>query len=518
MRQRSIVTWLARVLAGSLLVHAGSVTAETYFLPSSAWSAGANGAKYRTDVWLMNPGTAFVTVTAMFFDQVNYGTRQSPEIRIDGRTQAAFESVHDSMFSWPVPFGAYGPMRFDSTGPLVIAASVTNVNACGKEAVSGQWLPALEASEALLRGVIGQLAVSALPSSGYRTNLVVMNPGFRPATATVRVRSGGGAILATGTVGPLSGGSYGGGFAQVALDGFAGMAGRTETNLWVEFTSDQPVFAYGTVIHNVSGDPFAVMASPDVPPPGPNEISFLLPGDVPLVMVRIPAGTFQMGSPPTERRPLNQKELLHTVRLTSDYFVGKYEVTQRQWRAVMGSNPSDFEDCPGDCPVDSVSWEDVRRPGGFLAKLNELLGTTKFRLPTEAEWERAARGGNQMRFSFGDALDGLDKGCSANAAAIPYVWWCGSGAYRPLPVGTKLPNPYGLFDVHGNLWEWVEDWFGSYTAAEQTDPTGPTKGTDRALRGGGYYYDLIDLRSASRRPYPPNFAPPIIGFRLAMSP
>ena len=518
MSQRSIVTWLARVLAGSLLVHAVSVTAETYFLPSSAWSAGANGAQYRTDVWLLNPGTDFVTVTATFFDQVNYGTRQSPSIRIDGRTQAAFESVHDSMFSWPVPFGTYGPIRFDSTGPLVITASVTNVNACGSDGVSGQWLPALEASEALRSGVIGQLAVSARPSSGYRTNLVVMNPGIRQATATVRVRSGGGAILATGTVGPLGSESYGGGFSQVALDGFEGMAGRTETNLWVEFTSDQPVFAYGTVIHNVSGDPFAVMASPDVPPPGPNEISFLLPGDVPLVMVRIPAGTFQMGSPLTERRPPNQKELLHTVRLTSDYYVGKYELTQRQWRAVMGSDPSDDPDCPGDCPVDGVSWEDIRRPGGFLAKLNQLLGTTKFRLPTEAEWERAARGGNQMRFSFGDALDGPDEGYGANDAAAPYVWWGGSGPWSRMPVGTKLPNPYGLHDVHGNLWEWVEDWYGSYAAGEQTDPTGPTSGLDKTIRGGSYNYDLIYLRSASRRSYPMNFAPPTIGFRLAMSP
>ena len=123
-----------------------------------------------------------------------------------------------------------------------------------------------------------------------------------------------------------------------------------------------------------------------------------------------------------------------------------------------------------------------------------------------------------MRFSFGDALDSSDEACFPNEAAIPYVWWCGSGAYRSLPVGTKLPNPYGLYDVHGNVAEWVEDWYGSYPATEQTDPTGPKSGTDRALRGGDYRYDLISLRSASRRPYPPNFAPSTIGFRLAMSP
>ena len=104
-----------------------------------------------------------------------------------------------------------------------------------------------------------------------------------------------------------------------------------------------------------------------------------------------------------------------------------------------------------------MSWNDIRRAYGFIAKLNQLLGTTKFRLPTEAEWERAARAGTQTRFSFGDALDG-DDNCGANAAATPYVWWCGNAAGRTHEVGTKGANPYGLFDMHGNVWEWVEDW------------------------------------------------------------
>jgi hypothetical protein len=129
--------------------------------------------------------------------------------------------------------------------------------------VSGQWLPAIAVSQALGAGVIGQLAVSSSSSSGYRTNLVFVNPGSAAATATIKVRQGGGALLSTGTIGPLPAN----GFSQVALDSgvFPGVAGTTDTNLWLEFTSSQPVLAYATMINNVSGDPFAVVASLDNP-------------------------------------------------------------------------------------------------------------------------------------------------------------------------------------------------------------------------------------------------------------
>lgn len=512
MRRESFVTWMAGALAAGLTWWAGPATGETYFLPSSAWGSGANGAVYRTNVWLLNPGEDFVTVKARFEDVETHSSFDSREIRIGGRTQAIFENVHDSMLArfppgHPPPIVTYGPIRFDSTGPLIVTASVVNVNACGSGAAAGQVLPALEMSEALLAGVIGQLAVSADPSSGYRTNLVLVNPGHLPATATIRVRSGGGALLASAEIG-LYGIQFG--FNQIALGSLPGMAGVTDTDLWLEFSSDQPVIAYATVIHNVSGDPFAVMATPDPAPLGPNEIAFLLPGEVPLIMVKIPAGTFQMGSPPGEPGRVNSYELLHPVTLTSDYWIGKYEVTRAQWRAVMGSDPSELE-CPGDCPVDSVSWEDIRGPDGFLSKLNALLGTTKFRLPTEAEWERAARGGTQTRFFFGDALGG-----SGYLEARPYVWYTNT---RSLPVGTKLPNPFGLHDVHGNMHEWVEDWLAPYTMTAQTDPTGPVKGTVKVLRGGSFSsYDLKYVRSASRWSRVPNAAPDDFGFRLAMSP
>jgi len=166
--------------------------------------------------------------------------------------------------------------------------------------------------------------------------------------------------------------------------------------------------------------------------------------------------------------------------------------------------------------VEQVSWDAIRGTNGFLAKLNQLLGTTKFRLPTEAEWELAARGGTQTRFSFGDALDGDDV-CGSNAAANPYVWWCGTSGSSPHPVGTKAASPSGLFDVHGNVWEFVEDWFGDYPSAAQTNPSGPSTGSRRVIRGGGWASFLRDTRSASRLFDAPELSYGLVGFRLARS-
>ena len=201
------------------------------------------------------------------------------------------------------------------------------------------------------------------------------------------------------------------------------------------------------------------------------------------------------------------------VTLTADYYIGKYEVTQAQWMAVMGSNPSAFTTCGGDCPVENVSWNDLRRKDGFIAKLNELLGTTKFRLPTEAEWERAARGNTQTRFSFGDALDGDDL-CGPNAPADPYVWWCANAGPSNHVVGTKGANPFGLYDVHGQVSEWVEDWYGPYPASAQSNPTGASSGVYRVIRGGNRLAVLRYGRSAARGYWEPSNFALHVGFRL----
>ena len=235
---------------------------RTVFLPSSAYRAGENGAQFRTDVRILNPSAAAVTVSAWFFDQATSATYAGNPFRIEARNQASFDNVLLTLFGRGLSDGAYGPIRFEATGPIVVGATVNNVNACGSGAASGQWLPGIGASEALKAGVIGQLAVSATSSSGFRTNLVVVNPANVPATAIVKVRRGGGEVLATETIGPLPPN----GFRQVGLGSLPGVAGTTDTNLWLEFTSDQPLFAYATVIHNVSGDSFAVMANPEEDP------------------------------------------------------------------------------------------------------------------------------------------------------------------------------------------------------------------------------------------------------------
>ena len=259
-------------------------------------------------------------------------------------------------------------------------------------------------------------------------------------------------------------------------------------------------------------------------PPWSNETTVTLPGGVPFTVVRIPAGTFQMGSPATERNR-ESDEVLHTVTLTQDYYMAKYLVTQGQWQAVTGTPMSTACGSYGvgaSYPVYCVSWDDIRGTGGFLEKLNAYLTSTgqagagKFRLPTEAEWERAARGRTQTRFSFGDATAG-DDSCGANAEASPYVWWCNNARGTSHPVGTMLANQYGLFDMHGNLYEWVEDWYGSYPAGAATNPTGPSTGSYRVVRGGDWYTYLDNCRSANRTNDIPSYRYNVLGFRPARS-
>lgn len=249
---------------GRVVVSEALPPAFSSVLPSSAFRAGRNGAEFRTDLRVLNPGAAAVTVTATFYDQASGAAVPAAPFAIPGRSQAAHDNILQSLFGRTLVQGAYGPIRFDATGPVVVSASVNNVNACGTGAVSGQWLPGLDASEALRAGVIPQVAVSSDASTGYRTNLVLMNPSAAGATVSVRVRKGDGSLLSSATIGPLPPN----GFRQVALDdpsAFPGVAGESDSNLWVEISSDRPVLAFASVIHNVSGDPFAVVAVPDTP-------------------------------------------------------------------------------------------------------------------------------------------------------------------------------------------------------------------------------------------------------------
>lgn len=319
--------------------------------------------------------------------------------------------------------------------------------------------------------------------------------------------TGAGAVV-TVAFSPDGGGAFGIVPAASALSGHVGdgiAAGADRRVVW-NAAATLPPETYGTS--------YRASVTATNPPPPMEELTVVLPGNVPLVMVRIPAGTFRMGAPEEERGRYQDDGPVHDVTLTSDYWIGKYEVTQAQWTAVMGTNPSASTACGGDCPVDSVSWNDLRGSQGFIAKLNEKLGTTKFRLPTEAEWERAARAGTATRFSFGDALAGGDD-CAANAEADPFVSWCWNGGGRNRAVGAKGANPWGLHDMHGHVLEWVEDRFGPYTSTPQTNPKGADSGPYRVMRGGSRMGVLQQARSGSRSYFLPTNAVLILGFRLA---
>ena len=213
-------------------------------------------------------------------------------------------------------------------------------------------------------------------------------------------------------------------------------------------------------------------------------------------MIPVSGGIFQMGSADSDAN--SDESPIHTVTL-SDYRICETEVTQELWEAVMGSNPSYHK---GDnLPVENVSWEDCQR---FIAELNQLTGR-KFRLPTEAEWEFAARGGNKS------------QGCKYSGSnTIDEVAWYGS-FNKTHEVATKQPNELGLYDMSGNVREWCQDWYSSssYTSAAQTNPAGPSAGTVRVNRGGSIYSTARDSRVSNRGYNLPDYAEYNLGFRLA---
>jgi hypothetical protein len=230
-------------------------------LPSSALAPGRNGAFFRTNVRILNPGPAAATVVPVLRDQVTGETVTGAELTVPPRQQLAFDNALETLFGRVAP--SFGPIRFRTSSPgLVVSSSAENVNACGAGAVNGQWLPGLDPSHALRAGVLAQLAVSANPGAGWRTNVVFVNPGEAEAMVTARVRRGDGSLLAEAQL-RLPGQD---GFLQRALDdpgAFPGVAGTTDANLWLEFASSEPLLAFASVIRNDSGDPFAVVAVDD---------------------------------------------------------------------------------------------------------------------------------------------------------------------------------------------------------------------------------------------------------------
>lgn len=231
----------------------------------------------------------------------------------------------------------------------------------------------------------------------------------------------------------------------------------------------------------------------------------IVPEVLDIEMVRVDGGAFIMGasasdSELSENEEAFENEVAHRVTL-SGYYIGKYEVTQKQWIEVMGNNPSEFKG--DDLPVTNVSWNDVQE---FIRRLN-LRTCRNYRLPTEAEWEFAARGGNS---SLGSKYSGDDD---INAVA----WYKDNSDNKPHAVGSKSPNELGIYDMTGNVWEWCQDRFGRYGSSAQTNPKGPSSGDRRVLRGGGWSYAARSNRVSYRFGVAPGYRVNSYGFRLALS-
>ena len=218
-------------------------------------------------------------------------------------------------------------------------------------------------------------------------------------------------------------------------------------------------------------------------------------------MVWVEGGTFRMGATSEQGSDADSDEKpVHSVTLSS-YYIGKTEVTQALWKAVMGSNPSNFR---GDnLPVECVSWNDCQ---AFIRKLNALTGQN-FRLPTEAEWEFACRGGNNSRgykYSGSNYIDNV-------------AWYTDNSGDKTHPVATKSPNELGIYDMSGNVNEWCSDWYGGYTSGAQTNPKGPYDGSSRVDRGGSWILNAGDCRSSHRIQGSPDFRDYYnLGLRLSL--
>ncbi|TFG50983.1 MAG: pectate lyase [Candidatus Brocadiia bacterium] len=256
---------------------------------------------------------------------------------------------------------------------------------------------------------------------------------------------------------------------------------------------------------------------------------FELPDGVKLEVVRIPPGTFMMGSPKKEPGRSNEEGPVHKVRINYEFYMGKYEVTQAQWYAVMKIQNAKSYGLGDNLPVYYVSWDDCR---DFVSKLNRLGLPGLFRLPSEAEWEYACRAGTKTRYYFGDGSGSEDKCEEAEAGTLPgkrsdYMWYCGNNVkddgdptFAVKPAGQRHPNKFGLYDMHGNVWEWcLDQYHPNYNGAPNDGSSWQTwDGAPRVLRGGAYDYHAMYCRSASRCGYSAERRYTFHGLRLVWLP
>ncbi len=276
-------------------------------------------------------------------------------------------------------------------------------------------------------------------------------------------------------------------------------SGYTTSRQTVTISEGQTASISGSLTSTTSASSTNALSSSGSSQSG-NTLTIPVKNGINIEMVKVEAGSFNMGATPEMENPNEDEKPVHRVTLTNNYYIGKYEVTQALWKIVMGSNPSNSK---GDnLPVEKVSWNDCQK---FISKLNKLTGKS-FRLPTEAEWEYAARGGNKSR--------GYQYSGSNTIGDV--AWYDGNSGSKTHAVGTKQPNELGAFDMTGNVWEWCQDWFNRYSSSPQTNPIGAVSGSCRVYRGGSCCYSGY-CRCSCRFDGTPDFRNGDLGLRLVLS-
>ena len=289
----------------------------------------------------------------------------------------------------------------------------------------------------------------------------------------------------------------------VACDGYDSEEGMVKlkasapSNLQITLSKDATAIQQSTVAQPT------VAQQPVVQTPVTNSDNISIPvkDGISIDMVRVEAGTFTMGATPEMENPLYEEKPAHQVTLTNDYYIGKYEVTQALWKAVMGNNPSYSKG--NNLPVERVSWDNCQK---FISKLNRITGKT-FRLPTEAEWEYAARGGNKSR--------GYQYSGSSNLSDV--AWYEDNSGNKTHNVGSKQANELGIYDMSGNVHEWCQDWYDKYSNSSKVNPTGANSGSYRVSRGGGWANSAGLCNSSSRVNETPGNRSGSLGLRLVLS-